>query len=477
VGLGTELKMEFAADVVCFSHLRWDLVLQRPNQLFGRCARERRTFFWEDPVFDPSLPPGGAFLELSDASSILRVAVPRIPIGLDEQEVERELRRLFVEMLAKRSVHRPVLWFTSPAAFGFAGHVAASAVVYDCADELPPRLWTRAAAPLPSTRPPPTPFASTWALPPPLGSARAPSALLGGAPFAPARLPPAWTPPAVLPPLEATEASLRAREADLLRRADVVFTAGHSLWQAKKAQHPCVYLFPSNVDRAHFARARAPQSEPRDQAGIPRPRLGYFGAVDENVDLDLLTDVADVAPSWHIVIIGPAVNIDAARLPLRRNIHYLGQRAYGELPAYIAGWDVALLPFVATDPTRFVNPVKALECLAAGKPVVATAVPDLVHPYGERDLVRTTDRLSFVAEIAAALGAPLARRAAADAFIARTSWDRTWREMWEIVEAIVRQRDACGVSSGGLDAPAPGSATGDRAPHDHDGDVDRRRTA
>ena len=173
----------------------------------------------------------------------------------------------------------------------------------------------------------------------------------------------------------------------MLARADLVFTGGQSLYEAKRGQHPRVFAFPSSVDAAHFARARRATDDPADQAAIPHPRLGFFGVIDERMDLDLLAAIADARPDWHLVIIGPVVKVDPASYRERANIHYLGKKDYQELPGYLAGWDVALLPFAINESTRFISPTKTPEYLAAGKPVVSTPIRDVVRPYGMRGLV------------------------------------------------------------------------------------------
>jgi len=196
-----------------------------------------------------------------------------------------------------------------------------------------------------------------------------------------------------------------------------------------------VHLFPSSVDVPHFAQARAPLPEPDDQRAIPRPRLGYFGVIDERMDLPLLAGLAAARPSWQIVMVGPVAKIEEAALPRAGNIHYLGRKPYAELPAYLAGWDVALLPFARNEATRFISPTKTPEYLAAGRPVVSTPIRDVVRPYGERGLVRVADDVdAFVAAVDASLaGRSSTEREAADAFLRGMSWDATWAGMRALV--------------------------------------------
>jgi UDP-galactopyranose mutase len=221
-------------------------------------------------------------------------------------------------------------------------------------------------------------------------------------------------------------------EAELLEQADVVFTGGPSLYRAKRGRHPNVHCFPSSVDAAHFGRARAgagaEADEAPDQRALPRPRLGYYGVIDERLDLPLLAAMADAHPEWQIVLVGPIVKIDPGTLPRRPNIQYTGQRRYEELPGYLAGWDVCLLPFALNDSTRFISPTKTLEYMAAERPIVSTPITDVAEPYGE--IVRLGDGTeAFIRACERALSADGDDRAQRAALmrgvLARTSWDTT----------------------------------------------------
>jgi len=368
--------------VVCFSHLRWGFVYQRPNHLMSRAASQRRVFFVEEPVFDASTP-------LLDVRRVgagdLHVVIPRLRPRTPRAAGERIQRALLDELAGRARIREPILWMYTPMALGIARRFGASVTIYDCMDEL---------------------------------------SLFHGAP-----------------------PELGERERELFARADVVFTGGHSLWEAKRAHHPNVHPFPSSVEAEHFARARRLEDEPPDQRPIGHPRIGYFGVIDERLDRGLLRELAESRPDWNIVLVGPFAKVDPQSLPRRANIHYLGPKPYAELPAYLAGWDVAVMPFALNDATRFISPTKTLEYLAAGKPVVSTPIRDVVRPYGERGLVRIAATSSaFEAAIAACLaerGTPSedARRASCDAFVARTSWDATWSAMLALVhEAHVRRR-------------------------------------
>ena len=366
--------MDGATDLVCISHLRWNFVFQRPNHLMSRCARERRTFFFEEPA-----PGDEARVAVREIRENLFNAVPHLPPETSGVDAGERQRRLLDGMLRDYGVRRFILWLYTPMALPFTRHLDPVCTVYDCMDEL--------------------------------------SAFHGAPPV------------------------LLQQEQELFRRADLVFTGGASLYESKRAHHPSVHELPSSVDAAHFGRARRGLADPTDQAPLSWPRVGYFGVIDERMDLELLAAIADARPRWSVIMVGPVVKIDPERLPRRPNIHYLGQKTYEQLPAYLAGWDVAMMPFALNESTRFISPTKTLEYLAAGKPVVSTAIRDVVHPYGERGLVRIADQATFVQAIDAALAeAPGPRQAAADDLLAKTSWDATWTRMSRLISTVTAQK-------------------------------------
>jgi UDP-galactopyranose mutase len=255
-------------------------------------------------------------------------------------------------------------------------------------------------------------------------------------------------------------ACLIEREQELFRKADVVFTGGNSLYEEKRSKHPNVRVFPSSVDTAHFAKARQKQHDPEDQQLIARPRLGFFGVVDERMDLKLMGAVSVARPEWQFVILGPVVKIDEADLPRAANIHYLGSKSYAELPRYVAGWDVALLPFARNESTQFISPTKTPEYLAAGKPVVSTSIRDVVRPYQGLGLARIADTPDdFVSACEAAMRESAGQRILkADAFLSRQSWDKTWRDMQECIDEVLDQRSRT-ISSSLLKAAQPANGS------------------
>ncbi|HEX8233420.1 MAG TPA: UDP-galactopyranose mutase [Caulobacteraceae bacterium] len=368
--------------LICFSHLRWEFVFQRPQHLMTRFARGRMVVFWEEPI---DAEDGVADLHARpDPKSNVLIVTPRLPADLAPDARESALRDLLDAFLQDRAVTEPVAWYYTPMMLPFSRHIEPCVTVYDCMDEL--------------------------------------SHFKGA-------------PPELIP-----------LERELMERADVVFTGGYSLYEAKRALHRNIHPFPSSVDRAHFAKARVDQDDPADQAGLPRPRLGFYGVVDERMDLALLDAVAAARPEWHLAIVGPVVKIKDAHLPRRANIHYLGGKDYTELPRYLAGWDVALMPFAINDSTKFISPTKTPEYLAGGKPVVSTPITDVIRHYGDLQGVKVAAMAEeFIAACEAALalprdtGAPWMKEV--DATLAELSWEQTFARMAaQIDQAVTRRR-------------------------------------
>jgi UDP-galactopyranose mutase len=381
-------------DLVCLSHLRWDFIYQRPQHLLSRCARDRRVFYVEEPVYGDEVR-----LDVRRNEQGVTIAVPHLPEGVRGKREEEDslLQSLLSRLFAEHKVRDYVLWYYTPMGLGWTRHLRPLGVVYDCMDEL--------------------------------------SAFKGAPP------------------------ELQEREAELFRRADLVFTGGQSLYEAKRGRHPHVYAFPSGIDREHFARARAVLEDPEDQAAIPHPRLGFFGCVDERFDLELLDALSRQRPDWNFVIVGPVVKIDERDLPRAANIHYLGGKSYKELPSYLAGWDVATLLFARNESTRYISPTKTPEYLAAGKPVVSTSIRDVVRPYGELGLVRIADDAEGFAAAAAELMSTEADAnwlARVDALLAQNTWDRTWAVMSELIEGVAGRSLASRASVGSAKAARVG---------------------
>jgi len=385
VGVPVELEAEPSAPgpepttLICFSHLRWNFVFQRPQHLMSRFAREMDVIYWEEPVAIGRRDT--AFLQVREAPDApnVRVVVPHMPEGMPDDAREAALQRLLEAHLALVRGGL-IAWYYTPMMLTFSRDIDADLTVYDAMDEL-----------------------SKFK-------------------FAPERL--------------------LDLEQELIERADIVFTGGSSLFEAKKDRHPNVHCFPSSVDRCHFIKARARQFEPGDQEDLPRPRLGFYGVIDKRFDTALLDEVAQMQPDWSFVIVGPVVKISEDKLPKRHNIHYLGPKTYDQLPSYLSGWDVALMPFAMNESTQFISPTKTPEYLAGGKPVVSTPIRDVVRHYGQlRGVKIASTAEEFVGACEAAL--ELSHHPAngwlaeADLLLSATSWDTTQARMAGLIAELM----------------------------------------
>jgi glycosyltransferase involved in cell wall biosynthesis len=375
--------------LICFSHLRWNFVFQRPQHLMCRFAREMNVIYWEEPC--EIGPKETAYLQVREADNAngVRIVVPHLPEGMPDHAREAALKRLLDAHVASLRGDL-IAWYYTPMMRPFSRHLDTDLTVYDAMDEL-----------------------SKFRFAPP---------------------------------------KLLELEQELIDKADVVFTGGSSLYEAKKGRHHNVHCFPSSVDRVHFLKARARQFDPADQEELPRPRLGFYGVIDERFDTELLARAAEMRPDWSFVMLGPVVKIAQEDLPRRPNIHYLGAKTYAELPAYLSGWDVALMPFAMNESTEFISPTKTPEYLAGGKPVVSTPVRDVVRHYGQLEGVLIAgDAESFVAACDQAL--ELGRDpesgwlAQADLILSATSWDTTQARMAGLIADLLGTRSATASSA------------------------------
>jgi UDP-galactopyranose mutase len=316
-----------------------------------------------------------------DRKGNLTVIIPHLQHGLSEEDIVNEQVRLLKEFFQEENITSYLFWYYTPMALSIGNFFSPKMIIYDCMDEL---------------------------------------SLFKNAP-----------------------AILTEREKELFEKADLVFTGGHNLYQAKKSCHHNIYPFPSSIDKEHFAQAREITSDPEDQAHIPHPRFGYYGVIDERFDIDLIKEVAERKPDWHFVIIGPIVKIDPEILPKLDNIHYIGGRNYDELPKYLGGWDVAIIPFLRNDSTRYISPTKTPEYLAGGKPVISTSIIDVVTPYGVNNLVHIADTPD---EFIAAAEIELNREdrdkwlEKIDRFLSQNSWDKTWDKMMQHITDTIKTK-------------------------------------
>jgi glycosyltransferase involved in cell wall biosynthesis len=370
--------------LLCFSHLRWDFVYQRPQHLMVRLANHWPVLFIEEPMpFD-----GVPHLEQRIVAPGVEVIVPRLEaVHCVPAHAAGEARRrvLLDALLRERGIHRPVLWYYTPMSWPFSRHLSASLVVYDCMDQL--------------------------------------SAFHGAPP------------------------QLVAREADLMASADLVFTGGYSLYEAKRFAHSRVFPFPSSVDVPHFAQARRIADDPPELAGIGGPRIGFYGVIDERFDTGLVAQAAAARTGWQWLFVGPVAKISPASLPQAPNIHWIDAQPYAALPAHVGRWDVAMMPFALNEATRFISPTKTPEYLAAGCPVVSTPIRDVERHWGHSGLVRiAADAAEFVDAIEYMLAEWPARSPAvclaADALLHGLSWDRTCSEMTQRMRERLAERDS-----------------------------------
>ena len=393
------------ADLVCVSHLWWDWVWQRPQQLMSRLARHSRVFWVEEPRLGVG-PPGEGF-ELGEPWPNLRVG--RLVSRSDEPTFRRRLDEVLDQTIARafkvsEQIREAGLGFDSPMQGQLEREVRAAVAAWRGSGPLVLWLYTPAAVPFLD--------------------------LLG----------PDLVVYDVMDELSAFKyvpANFAEQERDLLARADLVFTGGPSLYEARRARHPDLHLFPSGVEPDHFARALAPDLPlPPEVRGLPRPVVGYFGVVDERLDLELLARAAALRPAWSWVLIGPVLKIEERALPRLPNLHYLGKRDYQDLPAFLKAFDVALLPFARNAAARFISPTKTLEYMAGHKPIVSTPIPDVITLYGAVVCIAESPE-TFVAAVEGALeeGAPERERRIRqeDALLRHSSWDRIAGDMQALI--------------------------------------------
>jgi glycosyltransferase involved in cell wall biosynthesis len=355
---------EQSFSIIVHSHLRWDFVWQRPQQILSRLAVDHPILFVEEPLHEP----GDAHLRIVEAQPNVLRAIPVTPeaCGADahcELLLQLLTRALSAHPLLAGRFDTVVQWFYSPmCAPGLAGRLGEIGLVYDCMDEL-----------------------SNFRFAPP---------------------------------------DIAERERFLLQRADVVFTGGASLLDAKRRYRPDARFFGCGVDVEHFSQARqADTVVPPEVSGLPRPVLGYFGVIDERLDYELIGALAEAFDRGSIVMAGPLAKVEKEQLPRNANIKWLGQQPYAALPSLVKGFDVCLMPFALNEATRYINPTKTLEYMAGGKPIVSTAVADVVRNFG--DVVHVAPSYDeFIESVMRVLAEPDPARIAAGIEKANAStWD------------------------------------------------------
>jgi hypothetical protein len=360
-------ESRFPKNILCFSHLRWDFVFQRPQHLMSRFAIETNVFVLEEPVFDAN---GRDYYSVDKRTEQLSIITPHLTPHRNFEQDRKVMRTLLSEYLTDEDLADWIFWYYTPMALQFSDNYSPALIVFDCMDEL-----------------------SAFDFAPP---------------------------------------ELLEMEKALLKTADIVFTGGHSLHEAKKAQHNNIHVFPSSIDKSHFLQARKVVVEPADQAGIKGIKLGFFGVIDERFDKELIREIAEQKPEWQLILIGPVVKVSWESLPHHSNIHYLGQKSYAQLPLYLSGWHVAMIPFAINNSTRYISPTKTPEYLAAGKRVVSTPIRDVVQPYGINGHVSIAARpAEFISAVEQSLSAGNHTEwlDSVDLFLKDKSWDNTFEQM------------------------------------------------
>lgn len=331
---------------------------------------------------------GEAYLHLSKRLPNLWVVVPHIPSGLSKAEEKLVMKQLMDKFMEKENGDDFLFWYYTPMALSFTEQLNPALTVYDCMDEL---------------------------------------SLFKNAP-----------------------AELKDLEKRLMAKSDVVFTGGNSLYEAKKHQHANIYSFPSSIDKKHFVKARTNKVQPADQTNVDGVKLGFYGVIDERFDIELIRAIADARPTWNFMLIGPVLKINRAHLPQNKNIHYLGQKTYDQLPAYLSGWDIALIPFMLNDSTKFISPTKTPEYLAAGKPVVSTAIRDVVNPYANQKLVHIGSTAEdFINAIELELSTQNKKQwlVKVDTFLSSNSWDNTCESMLTCIQSSIKDKQKISIAS------------------------------
>ena len=371
--------------IVVFSHLRWGFVWQRPQQFLSRFAKKHPILFIEEPFFDK--PEGTeAELQFHRVMPNVTVACPHCPASWAKSpDLPMKLRNWATEAIAVMNedgeFNRPVLWYYSPMDASWSlGHFEHSGIVYDCMDEL---------------------------------------SQFTGAPR-----------------------TLINNEARLMEHADIVFTGGYELWLKKKQQHDNVHFFGCGVEIEHFGKARLPETTiPPDIDFMNRPILGWFGVVDERVDYQMVGEMARMRPDWSFAMVGPVVKVDPNLLPHFPNLYWLGGRDYQVLPNYCKAFDINMMAFAINAATQYINPTKALEYLATGKPVIGTPVKDVVRQYTDLvSIVKTAEE--FVEEAGRLLKDPKPERIARGIEKAKnSSWENTVKQMQDLIASAINKSE------------------------------------
>ena len=367
--------------ILCFAPEGWDDIWRNRHQIMSRLARQNTVVYVEPRPYLRNVlsglrqgivrpfQMGSRFRQVMEG---LYVYTPPLWAPISGREPLQTLLRWGREWDMKAALHRlgagrPILWLVRPDQEDVPGHWGEKALVYHIVDEY--------------------------------------SGYVG---LTPER-----------------RRGIAERERKLMARADLVFVTSPALLQTKSRYNPNTTLVPNGVDYEAFSRALADPTLPPDLDALPRPRVGYVGALNDKLDFGLLREMARRHPEWSLALVGSwAVREDQESFALRGlpNVHYLGKKDVSEVPHYIKGLDVCLMPYKLNEWTRHIDPLKLYEYLAAGRPVVSTAIP-AVHPFaGLVSVCEGGEEFLTAVEKSLAVG-DLAGSAARRAEAARHTWD------------------------------------------------------
>ena len=392
-----------AAPIICICHLSWDWVWQRPQQYLSRFAKRHPVLFVETYCADTEKTYTKSYV--ADGHPNVTVLQVHLPRGRwqDGAFIDSERRRAVIDAMKgelKGRFDHALLWFYDPMAVkSFAGQLNERLIVYDCMDEL--------------------------------------SQFRGAPP------------------------ELLARERELLRQADVVFCGGRKMRDKRLPLNSNCHFFGTGVDIEHFGKALSPKLPIAPEIDkLSKPVLGYFGVVDERIDYELLAKLADARPDWSIVMVGPTAKVDPKEFPQRHNLHWLGGRPYADLPAITKGFSVCLMPFARNEATEYINPTKALEYMATGRPVVSTALDEVKMNFGTVARVAESHE-EFITSCLREAFSPTQRRVLRGLRLAEeNTWDANCAKMEQHIATALAARQKASARSARAEKVTPFPGTG-----------------
>lgn len=392
-----------SAPIIAICHLSWDWVWQRPQQFLSRFAKKHPVLFVETYCSD--VPEATVKLRPAEKASNVTIAQVHIPQSRwhDGDFVDRERRYALKAALDDQlngQFDEAILWFNDPMAVtSYAGHLGERLIVYDCMDEL--------------------------------------SQFKGAPP------------------------ELLIREQTLLRQADVVFCGGRKMRDKRLPVNPNCHFYGTGVDIAHFGKARAKDLPVAPElAALKGPVLGYFGVIDERIDYELIAKLADARSDWNIVMVGPTAKVDPAHFPQRSNLHWIGGRSYDQLPALTKGFSVCLMPFAINAATEYINPTKALEYMAAGRPVVSTAINEVKSNFASVARIANSHN-EFVTWCVREAESPSAARVQAGLRLAAdNTWEAICAKMETNIGEVIAAREGATRERATAPAALPVQSTG-----------------